>query len=478
MLTIVKSVLSSVEETKALVVSTILEEASKDLSPQELKVFQYLKQGYDTFSQFPTEELFLKQFPEYYASLQEISPLNEESLDYYKREFIEKHKRITLSKKLLTMATTIQQSGLTPDMVESLRGDADNKQDEFKLETSNIIDLYNNSKRRGNCGIKTYIPEVDQLIGTIEPGTLTTIVGYNKHGKTTFALNMAYKAARDGKHVVYISLEVAEQFLLYDLISLHSTSQKFGIEPIPSDSIRLLKLSEEQERNFEIVADDFNKTIKPNLLILTERNFKDFSYGEIRDVLYRIDAEKRLEAVFVDQASLFKFYAKGNTNNLYDVINDYVSFFRKLAICFKVENGVDRQMIIVLLAQCNRTGVIKAELAGKKDPAMEGKYDDTAVAESNELTRSCSYLMTVYSTQGMRLSHEARVQLLRCRFGQTHEDPIVVNFNPECKQFGEMDDLNQTSVNNYAHVSSFGSFVDINPSDLGFNLSDVDLSDL
>ena len=109
---------------------------------------------------------------------------------------------------------------------------------------------------------------------------------------------------------------------------------------------------------------------------------------------------------------------------------------------------------------------------------MEGKYDDTAVAESNELTRSCSYLMTVYSTQGMRLSHEARVQLLRCRFGQTHEDPIVVNFNPECKQFGEMDDLNQTSVNNYAHVSSFGSFVDINPSDLGFNLSDVDLSDL
>lgn len=478
MLTIVKSILSSTEESKALIISSILEEASKDLNPQELKVFQFLKQGYDTFSQFQTEELFLQQFPEYRASLKDISPLEQESLDYYKREFIEKHKRITLSKKLLTMATTIQQSGLTPDMVESLRGEVNNTQENFSLQTSNVLDIYDESKKKGNCGIKTYIPEIDQLVGTIEPGTLTTIVGYNKHGKTTFALNMAYKAAKEGKHVVYISLEVAEKFLLYDLISLHSTDMRFGIDPIPSDAIRLLNLSEQQEANFKRVADDFNQTIRPNFVILTERNFKDFSYGEIRDVLYRVDEKRKIDAVFVDQASLFKFYAKGNFSNLYDVVNDYVSFFRQLAICFKVENGKDRQVIIVLLAQCNRSGVIKAQQAGKKDPAMEGKYDDTAVAEANELTRSCSYLLTVYSTEGMRLSHEARVQLLRSRFGQTHEDPITVNFNPEFKQFGEMEDLNQTSVNNYSSVSSFGSFVDINPSDLGFNLGSVNLDDL
>lgn len=477
MLTIVKSILSATEESKALIISSILEEAERDLNPQELKVFQFLKQGYDTYSQFHTEELFLQQFPEYRNSLKDITPLEQESLDYYKREFIEKHKRITISKKLLTMANAIQQSGLTPDMVESLREDVDNKQEDFSLQTSNVLDLYNESKKKKGDGIKTYVPEIDQLVGAIEPGTLTTIVGYSGHGKTTYAINIAYKAAKSGKNVVYISLEVPERDLLYDLISLHSTDMKFGINPIPHTSIRRCTMNDQQEECFNKVADDFNKTILPNFHILTERNFKDFTYGEIRDTLYRLDAQKPLDAVFVDQASLFKYYGKGRVTDTNALINEYVSFFRRMAICFKVENGKDRQIIIVLLAQCNRAGFHKAVAEGKKDPTMEGKYDDTAVSEAHELSRAASYVMTVYSSQAMRLSNEARVQLIKSRFGQTHEDPISVNFNPEFYQFGEMDEVS-SNVNNYSTASSFDSFLDVNPADIGFNLSAVDLSDL
>lgn len=477
MLKIVKSVLNSTDESKSLVINTILEEVGSDLNPQENKVFTFLKQGYDTFSQFQTEELFLQQFPEYRISLQEINPLDADSLDYYRREFIEKHKRMSLSKKLLVMASTLQQTGLTPDMVESLRDSVTgNPEEEVSLQTSNVLDLYNASKEKGNCGIKTYIPEIDQIIGSIEPGTLTTLVGYNGHGKTSFAVNIAYKAAKEGKNVLYISLEVPERDLLYNLISLHSTDMKFGIDPIPHAAMRMRTMDKKQEEDFKRVAEDFNKTVLPNFHILTERNFKDFTQGEIRDVLYRVDAQKPLEAIFVDQASLFKYYATNKFANTGDAINEYVSFFRKLAICFKVEHGKDRQMIVVLLAQCNRTGFLKAATAGKKDSSMEGKYDDTAVSESHELSRSASYLLTLYSSESMRLSKEARVQLLKSRFGQTHEDPIAINFNPEFCQVGEMEAFSST-VSNFSSGST-SSLVDINPEDIGFNLSAVDLSDL
>ena len=478
MLTIVKSVLNSTEESRALVISSILEDIEKDLNPQELKVFRYLKNGYDTYSQFQTEELFLQQFPEYRSALNEVSVLDTSSLDYYRREFEERHKRNSISKKLLTMASTLQQTGLTPDMVEALRDSVTgNPNEDITLETSNVIDLYTESKKKGNSGIKTYIPEIDQIIGSIEPGTLTTVVGYSGHGKTTCAVNIAYKSAKSGKNVVYISLEVPERDLLYDLISLHSTDLKFGIETIPHSCMRMRSMDKQQEDNFKKVAEDFNNTILPNFHILTERNFKEFSYGEIRDTLYRLDNKKPIDTIFVDQASLFKYYGKGRVNDTNALINEYVSFFRRLAICFKVEKGKDRQMIVVLLAQCNRTGFLKAIASGKKDPTMEGKYDDTAVSEAHELSRAASYVITVYSSEAMRLSKEARVQLLKSRFGQTHEDPISVNFNPEFYQFGEMDDVS-SNVNNYSTASSFDSFLDINPADIGFNLSAVDLSDL
>ena len=474
MLQIVKSLLGSTEEVKFDLVNDILDILKDDLTPQEIAVFQFLKEGYSTLHQFQTEELFIQKFPEYRASLGDYNPLDEKSLDYYKRGFIDKHQKTSIAKKMIQMAGTIRSTGLTPDMVEQLRDSVTVQEDDITLQTSNVLDLYDESKLKGNCGIKTYIPEIDQIIGSIEPGTLTTIVGYTGHGKTSLALNIAYKAAKSGKNIVYVSLEVPERDLLYDLISLHSTDLKFGISPIPHQSIRQRSLDSKQEENFRKVAEDFNKTVLPNFHILTERNFKDFSYGEVRDVLYRVDAEKRIEAIFIDQASLFKYYAKGKYTNPYEAINDYVSFFRKLAICFKVENGKDRQMIIVLLAQCNRTGFLKAVNSGKKDPANEGRYDDTAVSESHELSRSASYLITMYSSEGMRLSKEARVQLLKSRFGQTHEDPIPITFNPEYYQVGEMEDASNSS----SSTSSFDSFMDLDALSMGFNLGSIDTSDL
>lgn len=480
MFVIVKSVLNSTDENKFFIVENIMDDIKNLLNPLELKVLQYIYDSYKTYKQFPTEAVFLSQFPEYKMSLNEATLYeDQESLDYYKREFIERHKRQNIAKQILNMAGQIQTSGLTPEMVETLRDSVTQvDSEETTLDTSNVLDLYEESKKRGDSGIKTFIPEVDQIIGFIEPGTVSVIAGYSGHGKTSLAINMAYKAARSGLNIVYISLEIPERDLLYNLISLHSTDTKFGSESLPHSALRRKCLTEKQEVLFKKVADDFNQTILPNFHILTERNFKDFSYGEVRDILYRLDTQKQIFGIFLDHANLLKYYVKGKFSNTGDAINEYVSYFRKMAICFRKDSdGKDRQVAVILLAQTNRTGYLKAATSGKKDPTQEGRYDTTGLSEAHELERASSYVLTVYSSEAMRLSKEARVQLLKSRFGQGHEDPIPVNFNPELYQFGEMDDASSSISTDYSS-SSFDSFMDINPSDLGFNLGSIDISDL
>lgn len=480
MLVIVKSVLNSADENKFFVVQNIMEEISTLLNPQELKVFKYLYDSFSTYNIFPTESVFLTQFPEYKISLQDTQIYeDQDSLDFYKREFIERHRRANIAKQILTMAGQIQTSGLTPDMVETLRDSVTNlNKEEESLETSNVIDLYEESKKRGNIGIKTYIPELDQLIGFIEPGTITVIAGAPAQGKTTLALNMAYKAAKQGVNIVYISLEVSERDILYNLISLHSKDPKFGTDPIPSRSLRLRTLDEKQELVFKKVSEDFNQTVLPNFHILTERQYKDFSYGEVRDLLYRLDNQKPIVGLFLDHANLLKYYVKGSFTNTGDAINEYVSFFRRLAICFrKDKEGNDRQLAVFLLAQTNRAGLLKAIAAGKKDPTQEGRYDTTGLSESHELERSSAYIITTYVGDGMKLSKEARVQLIKNRFGQSHEDPISVNFDPEFSLYGEMEETISSISHDYSSTS-FDSILDIDPSSLGFNLSSIDLSNL
>ena len=88
---------------------------------------------------------------------------------------------------------------------------------------------------------------------------------------------MAYKGARDGKNVVYISLEVTLSDLLFELISLHSTDMSLGTPPLRFDDMRRGKLTDAQKEVYDKVVEDFNQKVLPNIHILTEGTFKQFS---------------------------------------------------------------------------------------------------------------------------------------------------------------------------------------------------------
>lgn len=456
MISIVKSVLALSDERALQTVRDILEN-EQYLSKQEIAVFSFIHDSYTSLELFPTELIFLTKFPEYKIQYSESVILDSDSLTFYKKEFIERHKNLAISRRLLSMADSVVEKGLNYDQVEELRSYIT---DSRSTETAELTDLEEYELAlKTQSGFKIYIPQLDNVIGSIEKGFLTTIAGYAGNYKSTLALNIATKSARDGKNVVYFSLEMPKRDVMYNVWSCYSGEPKFSHNPIPHDAIRKGKLSDEEKSHlFNVVIPDYNQVVKPNLHILDESDIGDFSEGVIRDLLYSIDDEKPIDIIFVDHVGLSKYYVKNKSVSAGEAINSYVSIFRRLAVNFRKDGDNYRQVAVVLLSQTNRQGWLKARKS-------QGRYQLNGLSESNELERSSAIVITTYVDDDLSLSHEAAVCLLKSRFGATIQEPVTTYCDPRVYAYGERSVLSSDQLD----VNMFDSLLGVSPSDVGMS---------
>lgn len=330
---------------------------------------------------------------------------------------------------------------------------------------------------------------------TVSESPTYVLNGYVTHN-TTWAVNMAVKNALEGKNIAYISLEVTKEQLEYSILSLFSTDQRFlrvGYSPLEHIKIRQNKLTED-ELNFlfDVLEPEYRRVIEPNLHILDESKFHTFSESEILDVLYKLDDEKPLDAVFIDHVGLLAFksplYSAGNVGV---AINKYVSFVREISICFRVKNGEKRSLASVLLAQTNRTGFKEAERQFKKlNMISRGNnknnnhnvnhidgYSKSALSDANELERCSSVLLFVYTDEMLKKElHKAYVQLAKTRWS-SELPPLEVAIDLAVYRFGgdatiDEAELGADWVDSLASCSSdFGDAgTDINIDDSEFDL--------
>jgi hypothetical protein len=453
MIQIVKSLLGqSDSEFNAELQIILSKENDQILSNDERDVFKYLSKEFDHNKQFPTTEVFLLKFPQYRAQLDEFEVFSITDLRYYRKQFITKHQNIFKSKLLHRMATEAAVDGISPDMAEAIRKQA-SFETEIEEETISFRERY--AKRmKENSGLKTYIEQIDDIIGSIPKGSVCTLAGFTGSFKTTWAVNMAVKNALAGKNIAYISLEITQDQLEYSILSLFSNDQRFskrGFSPLEHLSIRQNKLNED-DINFlcDVLEPEYRKVIAPNFHILDRTRFKTYSESEIIDVLYQLDDEKPLDAIFIDHVGEFAFKSPlYNGNNVGAIINKYVSFFGSLTVDFRKKDGEKRSVATVLLAQTNRTGFKEAarsfrQLSMVNRPGNKNKnqvttsvegYKLTALSDSNELERFSSLVMTVFADADMKRARQAYVQVLKTRYGE-QLIPTPVEISPEVYKFG------------------------------------------
>ena len=435
------------------------------IKDKEKEYFDFILKCYHNSGSTPSKTLLVQNFPELDGVFEASNAIEISSSDLrvYIFQLIDARVNKYISKRMDQLNGIVKDHGITEEIADEFNRlqkiSNRNKAKDIRIDID-ARSIYNDMKNKP-LGLKTGIKAIDDKIGGMNGGTVTTIAGFTSQYKTTFALNIArINSYFLGYNIAYISLETPKQDMYWNLLSSQSYEthlSKFNF--VPHDRMRQCKLTPDEESFiFDEVVPDLNSNFPDNgdgreiprgkIVFLDESDFESFSFGEITAALDNVDEQLKretgngLDAVIVDYIQLCKFSGSGMTYDANAQINSYVTFFRRLAQNFKKEvdlaTGKEkvRMVTMILLSQINRDNWRRAR-------NNEGRYDITCLADANELERGSYRVFTTFTTEEMKARKSAQVQILKNRTGQTMYDPSIVYADGESYTFMDEDSMTQ-----------------------------------
>lgn len=100
-----------------------------------------------------------------------------------------------------------------------------------------MLRTFFHEKRQGNSGVATGYSRLDELTqGGFKPGDLVIVAGRTSTGKSTFAENVAERVAKRGVGVLFVSLEMSPEQLMYRFAvrngDLSDAAREYGPETV------------------------------------------------------------------------------------------------------------------------------------------------------------------------------------------------------------------------------------------------------
>ena len=167
----------------------------------------------------------------------------------------------------------------------------------------NINYLRELEKNKGQLpGITTGFIDVDKTLGGLHKSDLIVLAARPGVGKTAFALNIAYNAAKAGHSVLIFSLEMSSTQLGQRLLSMASN--------VDSEHLKMGDLSMDEWEQISYAQDEFED------LKITIDDASDVSMLEIKNKCRRLKAEKGLDLVIIDYLQLMNLAGYGADNHV------------------------------------------------------------------------------------------------------------------------------------------------------------------
>ena len=174
--------------------------------------------------------------------------------------------------------------------------------------------------------------------------------------------------------------------------------------------------------------EEFRELMNNSLIILDESvlNKKILTNPRLLTSLLRSVEAKlgRLDFVIWDHANQFDLMYPDSGNMIIRAIT---------STCKTYKNSSGLPFFNGLAVQTNREGWKRAK---KKD----GKYDIAAISDLNEIERSSTYVLFLFTSEDMRMQQETKVTLAKNRLGQLLIEPSVTTFNPSVMVVGDIAD--------------------------------------
>lgn len=388
------------------------------LQTYEEEILDAYIQIYKTTGSVPSLALLQQSAPQFHCS----TPMEIKDLLNSIRLFIKDRLNKQVSLDLISVADKISKEGVTEDVVEEISQLV--KTDATTIKYENIADkideIYN--RHLDSSGIRTGVRKIDDIIGSLKPGQLSTIAAFTGGGKSTFAVCLTHAAIKQGFNVCYLSLELSSEHLMYNLISRHSIEKDEKGYPLFQKEV---VHSDMKNKTLPVgVWDYIKETILPDLLkqkgkfyILDEQDIEAYTFFAFNNKLQEIEnlaieeTGHGLDLIIVDHIQMLQFSDSNSRQSENTVINKWVNYFRSQCLDFL---KTKRQIHVMMCAQINRQGYIKAL-------KHDGMYDLTALKEANEIETASSVIITLFNTEQLAAGKEIKFSVIKNRDGRKSE---------------------------------------------------------
>lgn len=287
--------------------------------------------------------------------------LNTLKINYHKRLKIEQCKKVIkeLSETPLDNVNDINTILQNIELVNDCEDGKSNYVVDIHCENVVEYDNYLTNPKKMFYGIKT----LDALTDGIHKSEVTILAARPGQGKTAVAINIALNVAKQGKHVLIVSLEMSRNEIVNRMIS--------NIKTINSNIIRSRTFDDVQQEAYLKAGIDFKE-----LNIRVEDSI--FSIEEIMALVNQIQKNKPLDYIVIDYIGLIETKQRVNSQN--DRVSHISRQIKKLS--------QKTEIPILLLSQLNRL----VEQRSKEDrrPILSDLRD------SGSLEQDCNNCIMLY----------------------------------------------------------------------------------
>lgn len=299
----------------------------------------------------------------------------------------------------------------------------------------------------------TGVPEIDDLTKGLTTG-VHVIAGFRKCCKSTFAINMIYRALNDGLNVVLLSLEMSKIDVLNTLISLHSFEVNAETAITRDELAAIYELDREAYNNrlYSFLS------LPGQLIIYTENDLAKnaeenkfrhiYNEGNLDSIFVKANQAcynktgKQVQVLVVDNINCIRTWGgKGTGEYAYSNASNY---FRRVALNFGKntdeavdEDSKDKQItscaggapvICLLLCQINRAGGEKA--------SFNGFYPESCIAETVNIERDATTIIPIYTNANYLESNIAFIKLEASRYTKSMLHQVEIPANLEYGKLG------------------------------------------
>ena len=276
-------------------------------------------------------------------------------------------------------------------------------------------------------GIKTYIGLLDDVIGVLGYQSLSTFAAPTGHGKSTFAMSVAYYNALSGKCVEYCSFEIPSIQVWFNMISMDTEGTS---HPLPASKIKCSELTEEEAVEYKEQMIEFLGKIKSSGGYLSVLDQTTAGVNTFEGFCAKLEARaeergRKADLIVIDNIDNFQIF-RSNERDEVSKINNYI-----ISLDAYAKNYCDGAgTAILLLSQVNRPAMKKLYTSANDD-SKTVQVDVTCIQKYNALYEKSTCVLVGFADEAARSSGCMRIHPVKLRNRKVPEKPIGVKVNYE-----------------------------------------------